>query len=216
MIFWKDLNISLVQYNFNIWEINDPKGQFWSLNLFQSMCDIYELMYCPTNLFVRTIIYTKSTISNLLYVKCVVFFIQSYRRNTIHIQNFLKIKLTLKEYYNVKVNKISIILMPIFKFDHNLKKIAHSLIYGMRCRKKFSGQNGDSIAGRKLFRNHSNFTLWQSMIHRWKAKSLSYMAVPIAPIRPFTKCGSFWSHQSYMWSWVWAWKCWKASMVSSI
>ena len=44
---------------------------------------------------------------------------------------------------------------------------------------------------------HSNCTLWQSMIYQWKTNSLSNMAVPITPIRPFTKCGSIWLHQSY-------------------
>ena len=70
----------------------------------------------------------------------------------------------------------------------------------MRCRKKFSGQNGDSIAGRKPFISRSNFTLWRCIMHPWKADTLSYMAVPITSIRPFTKCGSFWLHQSYLFS----------------
>ena len=35
----------------------------------------------------------------------------------------------------------------------------------MHCRKIFSGQNGDSIAGRIPFISHSNVTLRQSMIY---------------------------------------------------
>ena len=113
-------------------------------------------------------------------------------------KTFWKSNFRVKHCYNDKVNKISIILIPIFKFYYIFKKIAHTLIHEMRCRKKFSGQNGDSIAGRKPFISRSNFTLWRCMMHRWKADTLSYMAVPITPIRPFTKCGSFWSHQSYL------------------
>ena len=62
----------------------------------------------------------------------------------------------------------------------------------------FLRSNGDRTTITRTVAAHSNFTLWQSMIHIWKAESLHNNAVSITPLRPCNKCSIDQLHQSYI------------------
>ena len=61
---------------------------------------------------------------------------------------------------------------------------------------EFLINNGEAISLTITIVTHPNFTLCQSMTHRWKARSLSCTAVPTTPMMPFIKYSTIWLCQS--------------------